>query len=301
MSRPMPARNSDALERAHVRVQELRSFYVALFIFVIINVFFWTINLWQGGYLWAIWPTAGWGIGMLAWWASFALRDGNWYFGAKWEEAKVEEIMARENLRVVSQEKERITAQMRILQAQIEPHFLFNTLANVQSLIGREPNKANLMLDHFIGYLRRSLSASRSEHGTFGQEIDLLEHYLHLLKIRMDARLQYTIDIPDDLRAMPLAPMLLQPIVENAVKHGLEPKVEGGTLTIRVSREGPLIRISIGDTGIGFSESAKEGVGLSNLRERLLLLYEGRARLEIMPAHPGTQVIITIPFEEGPA
>lgn len=233
MSRVLTRRNADALERAHRRVQELRAFYVALFVFVIVNAFFWTINLVQGGKIWAFWPTAGWGIGMLAWWASFALRDGDWYFGAKWEEAKVGQIMARENLRVVSQEKERITAQMRILQAQIEPHFLFNTLANVQSLIGREPIKASLMLDHFIGYLRRSLSASRSERGTLGQEIDLLEHYLHLLKIRMDERLQYTIDVPDELRGLQLPPMLLQPLVENAVKHGLEPKVEGGTLTVR--------------------------------------------------------------------
>jgi sensor histidine kinase YesM len=292
-----PAGRLDALERAHERVQELRGFYIALFVYVVVNAFLWTINIVQGGKIWAIWPSAGWGLGMLSWWASFALRDGDWYFGAKWEARKVEELMARENLSALSKEKERITAQMRILQAQIEPHFLFNTLANVQSLIGREPDKATLMLDHFIMYLRQSLSASRSENGTLGQEIDLLEHYLHLLKIRMDDRLQYTIDVPDDLRTLPLAPMLLQPVVENAVKHGLEPKVEGGTLAVRITREGKWVRIAIDDTGNGFSDGASEGVGLSNLRERLALLYDGAASIAVTPANPGTHVVIMLPYE----
>jgi sensor histidine kinase YesM len=156
------------------------------------------------------------------------------------------------------------------------------------------------MLDHFISYLRRSLSASRSENGTLGQEIDLLEHYLHLLKIRMGDRLHYSVDVPYELQSLPLAPMLLQPIVENAVKHGLEPKVEGGTLSVRAERDGQSVRITISDSGIGISDAAAEGVGLSNLRERLALLYEGRARIDVVRTSPGTQVTLYLPDERAP-
>ena len=186
--------------------------------------------------MWAHWPTIGWGIGLTI--HGLSVFAGRSFFGAEWEEKKVEELMARENLKVVSREKQLVQAQMRMLQAQIEPHFLFNTLANIQSLIARSPDKAGLMMDNFIAYLRESLSASRSQEGTLQQEFTLLRHYLDLIKIRMADRLQYTLNLAPGLEAMPMAPMLLQPVVENAIKHGLEPKVEGGTVTVDARREG---------------------------------------------------------------
>jgi sensor histidine kinase YesM len=153
--------------------------------------------------------------------------------GRSWEERKIAEFMAREQVRTISTEKQLVEAQMRLLQAQIEPHFLFNTLANVVSLIEPAPQKATLMLEHFIAYLRASLAASRATQGTVAQEAKLLRDYLALLKIRMGDRLQYTIEVDPSLDTAPLAPMLLQPVVENAIKHGLEPKIEGGRLRSR--------------------------------------------------------------------
>jgi sensor histidine kinase YesM len=207
--------------------------------------------------------------------------------------------MARENFKVVSREKQLVQAQMRMLQAQIEPHFLFNTLANIQSLIGRSPDKANLMMDDFIAYLRQTLSASRAQMGTVKQEFDLLRQYLDLIKIRMANRLEYDLKIDADIEGTPLAPMLLQPLVENAIKHGLEPKVEGGRVAVAASREGEKMVLTVVDNGLGFSDNADSkgtGVGLANLRERLTLLYDNRATLIISDGHPGTRIMISIPL-----
>ena len=207
--------------------------------------------------------------------------------------------MARENLKVVSSEKQLVQAQMRMLQAQIEPHFLFNTLANIQSLIARSPDKANLMMDNFIAYLRESLSASRSQEGTVQQEFALVRHYLDLIKIRMADRLQFTLSLAPELESTPMAPMLLQPVVENAIKHGLEPKVAGGTVTVDARQEGGRMVINVEDNGLGFSENADSkgtGIGLTNLRERLAVLYDGRATLDISDANPGTRIRISVPI-----
>jgi sensor histidine kinase YesM len=204
--------------------------------------------------------------------------------------------MAREQVRTISTEKQLVEAQMRLLQAQIEPHFLFNTLANVVSLIEPAPRKATLMLEHFIAYLRASLAASRATQGTVAQEATLLRDYLALIKIRMGERLQYRIDVDPALNEVPLAPMLLQPVVENAIRHGLEPKIEGGHLTVRLTRRGGRMLASIEDDGMGFRPSASAGVGLSNLRDRLAVLYDGEAQVRIEERSPGTAVHIDIPL-----
>ncbi|MGL5004036.1 MAG: sensor histidine kinase, partial [Casimicrobium sp.] len=212
---------------------------------------------------------------------------------------KVQEIMAREQLKIVSSEKQLVQAQMRMLQAQIEPHFLFNTLANIQTQIPRAPDKANAMLDNFIAYLRQTLSASRAQEGTLKQEFDLLRNYLEILKIRMGERLEFDLELDASLEATPLPPMLLQPVVENAVKHGLEPKIEGGRVRVRASREDRLLKLIVEDNGLGFGEYADSkgtGVGLANLRERLRVLYDGFATLEITDANPGTRVEISVPL-----
>ena len=290
-------RHEEALRRARKRVKDIRSFYVSATMYCIIIPSLWAINLIGGGKLWAHWATIGWGIGLTA--HGLSVFAGRSFFGSEWEEKKVEEIMAREKLKVVSSEKQLMQAQMRMLQAQIEPHFLFNTLATIQSLIGRSPDKANLMMDNFIAYLRQSLSASRAQVGTVQQEFDLLRHYLELLKIRMGDRLQFELDLADDLRSEPLAPMLLQPIVENAIKHGLEPKVEGGMVRVSARRAGAQMVLTVADNGLGFSDhadSSGEGVGLSNLRERIAVLYDGRATLTVADASPGTMITIAVPL-----
>ena len=290
-------RQEEALRRARKRVKDIRSFYISATMYCIIIPSLWTFNLVGGGKIWAHWATIGWGIGLTA--HGLSVFAGRSFFGSEWEEKKVEEIMAREKLKVVSSEKQLMQAQMRMLQAQIEPHFLFNTLATIQSLIGRSPEKANLMMDNFIAYLRQSLSASRSQEGTVKQEFDLLRHYLELLKIRMGDRLQFDLNLADDLGSAPLAPMLLQPIVENAIKHGLEPKVEGGKICVSARSEGGQMVLSVADNGLGFSDhadSSGEGVGLSNLRERLAVLFDGQATLTVAEANPGTDITIRVPL-----
>jgi signal transduction histidine kinase len=168
-------------------------------------------------------------------------------------------------------------ARLRALQAQIEPHFLYNTLANVVSLIGPQPAQAQHMLERFIDYLRASLAASRSEDATLASEAGLIAAYLDVLAVRMGERLRYRIEVPDELRQFRIAPMLLQPVVENAIAHGLEPKVEGGEIVVSARVEGDQVCVRISDTGVGLNESAPRkpggGVGLSNLRERLRSLY----------------------------
>jgi DNA-binding LytR/AlgR family response regulator len=179
---------------------------------------------------------------------------------------------------------------LRALQAQIEPHFLFNALANVASLIDSAPDKARLMLTRLIELLRASLAASRATRVDIGGELDLVRAHLDILAIRMGARLHYTIDAPDGVRAWPVPPLLIQPLVENAIKRGLEPKMEGGTVTIRVRAEAEVLQVEVEDDGLGFAPSGSSGVGLTNLRDRLAALYDGRAALKIESLSPGTRV-----------
>jgi sensor histidine kinase YesM len=182
-------------------------------------------------------------------------------------------------------------AELRALQAQIEPHFLFNTLANAIALVDYEPQQAKRLLEQFNEYLRATLSASRRVHTTLGDELQLLERYLVLMQLRMGSRLSYAIDVPEALRSLPFAPLLLQPLVENAIEHGLEPKVDGGRLVIRAERSGDEVSVQVQDTGLGAAArgSARQdkGVGLANVRERLLALWGPTARLDITLADTG--------------
>jgi signal transduction histidine kinase len=181
-------------------------------------------------------------------------------------------------------------AKLRTLQAQIEPHFLYNTLANVVSLIGSDPARARHMLERLIDFLRASLSASRAEHATLGAEIDLARAYLDLLTVRMGARLRFRIDVDDACRAAAIAPMLIQPLVENAVMHGIEPKVEGGTIVVRARLTEAGLCVEVADDGAGLTATAPRpggGVGLSNLRERLRSLYGNLAQVQLLENQDG--------------
>ena len=215
-----------------------------------------------------------------------------------WRErsAVAEAQFARERERRERIERESLAANLRALQAQIEPHFLFNTLANVSSLIDSDRAEAKRMLESFIRFLRASLAATRGEVTTLGAEAELIAAYLEVLRVRMQSRLRYTIDVPEDLRGFSLPPMLLQPIVENAIRHGLEPKVDGGEVRMSASRDGSRIAVEIADSGVGFAPTTRGGVGLSNLRERLKLLYGDRASLAVTDvAGGGTAVRVELP------
>lgn len=205
-------------------------------------------------------------------------------------DGQTKRIRAEANEARHAEERQRLAAlakdaELRALQAQIEPHFLFNTLANVLALIDYEPQTAKRMLDSFITHLRQSLDSSRQTLATLGSELDLLRSYLQLIEIRMGNRLRFSIECPEALRTTPFAPLLLQPLVENAVKYGLEPKIEGGTVTIRVSQESVAIRIDVIDDGVGLHAKSTarggSGMGISNVRERLASLYGERAVLEV--------------------
>ncbi|WP_443114192.1 sensor histidine kinase [Herbaspirillum seropedicae] len=208
-------------------------------------------------------------------------------------------------------EKHAVLAQLQTLQAQIEPHMLFNTLATLQSLISTDPLQAELMLNQLVQYLRTTLSASRADSTSLQKEFDLIKAYLGLMSLRMGLRLSYTLQLPPHLGRLRLAPMLLQPLVENAIKHGLEPKVDGGNCTVRAAVHNDMLVLSVLDTGVGLPTSVslnqppaqKEPVigmhfGLDNIRERLSTLYGPLAELIITHNVPaGAMAQITIPLK----
>jgi two-component sensor histidine kinase len=252
------------------------------------------LSLTAGGFSFR-WLTGWFVAGVLMIWAVMSVIWWRFYHH-KVKLAEAEQQLAVDRARAAMLERQALDAQLRSLQAQIEPHFLFNTLANVVSLIDRQPADARRMLERLIELLRASLSASRSQQSTLGQEIDLLRTYLDILAIRMAGRLRYEIDVEPALRAYPLAPLLLQPLVENAIQHGLEPKLEGGRVRVIARAQGDVTEIVIEDDGLGFGATTRGGgMGLSNLRERLAALFAGAARLTIEDAQPGTRVRLRLP------
>lgn len=193
-------------------------------------------------------------------------------------------------------------ARLRLLESQLEPHMLFNTLANLRALIGTDPARATAMLDRLNDFLRATLAASRTEAGT-GQhtlraEFDRLHDYLELMAMRMGPRLRYDLDLPEALAAHPVPPLLLQPLVENCVRHGLEPSVHGGQIHVTARRHGDTLELVVSDTGAGCEPDAPAGFGLTQVRERLATAYAGRARMD-WQAQPGagTRTRLILPLE----
>ena len=177
-------------------------------------------------------------------------------------------------------------ARLKLLETQLEPHMLFNTLANLRVLIDSDTPRALAMLDHLIAYLRATLSASRASSHTLQAEFDRLRDYLELMAIRMGPRLSFTLQLPAALARLQVPTLLLQPLVENAIGHGLEPKVEGGSITVQASRHGELLTLEVRDTGMGMASDAPvnaNGFGLTQVRERLATAYGATARLTILP------------------
>jgi hypothetical protein len=195
-------------------------------------------------------------------------------------------------------------AHLEALQAQIEPHFLFNTLASIDQLILTDPPRASRMQQSLIRYLRAAMPQMRNNGArpTLGQQVDLSRAFLEIMAVRMDERLQPVVDVPEGLKSAIFPSMMLQTLVENAIKHGLEPKAEGGRLVIGAEIVDGRLAVRVRDNGKGFAPNAQGGVGLANIRERLKAMYKGRAELEIsVPADGGTCATIKVPYEVAPA
>jgi hypothetical protein len=187
-------------------------------------------------------------------------------------------------------------AKLSALQAQVEPHFLYNTLASVQALTEVDPAKAHEMTGHLIQYLRNALPKMRESVSTVGQEVELARAYLNILQMRMGRRLDFAIDVPAEVMEMPFPPLMLPSLVENAIKHGLEPQREGGMVRIGASAAGGRLRLVVTDTGRGFSDAPGAGVGLANIRERLAALYGDAGRLTLEANEPhGVVATIEVP------
>jgi signal transduction histidine kinase len=196
-----------------------------------------------------------------------------------------------------------LEARMEALQAQIEPHFLFNTLASIDQLIQTDPPRASRMQQSLIRYLRSAMPQMREgRRPTLGQQVNLCSAFLEIMAVRMEGRLQPVVNVPEGLKSAVFPSMMLQTLVENAIKHGLEPKPEGGRLEISAEIADGQLAVHVLDTGIGFMPNAEAGVGLANVRERLQALYNGRAELIIsVPPAGGTCATIKVPYEIAPA
>lgn len=189
-------------------------------------------------------------------------------------------------------------ARLALLQAQIEPHFLFNTLANAQSVIESDPRAAKSILEHLNQYLRVSLGRTRRSSSTLGEEASLVSALLAIAELRLGARLRYSIDVPAELQAARLPPLLVQPLVENALKHGIEPAVAGGEIHVEARREGDSLCLRVTDTGVGLNAASPERIGLGNIRGRIASLYGERGRLALYGREPhGVAAEITLPLE----
>jgi hypothetical protein len=218
-------------------------------------------------------------------------------------QAEAQAARATETAEAEALKRQVVEARLAAMQAQVEPHFLFNTLASIDHLIETDAPRASRMQKNLIALLRASMPSMRETHAAgardLKRELAVVRPYLEILKMRMEERLQTSIDVPEGLLSAEFPPMMIQSLVENAIQHGLEPKPEGGSLTLRAQIVHGKLAFSVADTGLGFGRSASPGtgVGLANIRERLALLYGTRAALEVQEnPHGGTIVTITVPY-----
>jgi signal transduction histidine kinase len=219
--------------------------------------------------------------------------------------------VATESAEAQSLQRQIAEAKLLRMQAQVEPHFLFNTLAALERLIEVNPTRALAMSQALSQWLRALLPQMKEGQSTLGHEANLVQSYLQLMQMRMGERLAFFIDVPETLRAERLPSMLLQPLVENSIKHGLESKKQGGEVRIKARKQGDWLELVVEDTGVGFASNPNTGNGLTNLRERLELLYNGRAMVSITPrgamnfstdateALTGTVITIKLPANQA--
>jgi signal transduction histidine kinase len=239
------------------------------------------------------------------WFILFSIIIKLSYKGKVQAEAKA--AQATEVAEAESLKRQVIEARMAAMQAQVEPHFLFNTLASIEHLIETDPVRAGKMQRNLIALLRATMPTMREANaqGTrdLGRELAVIRPYLEILKVRMEERLQTEINVPDGLLSAEFPPMMLQSLVENAIKHGLEPKADGGLLRVSAEIVHGKLAVTVADSGLGFGKSATAGtgIGLSNIQERLALLHGDKASLTVTEtAGGGTSVTITVPYVARP-
>lgn len=217
------------------------------------------------------------------------------------------EVIAAQKAEVERAERQAAEQQLKLLESQLEPHMLFNTLANLRALIAVDPERAQAMLDRLIAFLRASLAGSRVGAQTLALEFDRLRDYLALMEIRMGPRLGASFTLPAELAGALVPPFLLQPIVENSIKHGLEPKREGGRIEVTAGRDGTTLVVRVRDTGVGASGALAPtdgGFGLGHVHERLATLYGAAASFELVPADDprgGMLATVRLPYAAAPA
>jgi hypothetical protein len=220
-------------------------------------------------------------------------------YGLQQSAASAASTLHRTQIEQVGLAKQMMEARLQVMRAQIEPHFLFNTLANVKRLCQTDVNGGVAMLDNLIRYLRAALPRIREEQSTLGQEGELVQAYLAVLKIRMGTRLRFEVDIPEDLSAHPFPPMMLLTLAENAIKHGITPSPTGGMISVRAQATGSRLTIRMADNGVGFGAAATggTGVGLANTRARLTALHGPTAELSFLVNEPtGVIAVIDMPL-----
>ncbi|MEX2282651.1 MAG: sensor histidine kinase [Gemmatimonadota bacterium] len=199
----------------------------------------------------------------------------------------------------VQARSEAVEAQLAALQSQMNPHFLFNALNTVAALVRTNGRAAEATVEHLADVLRRTLDRSRAGSGTVGEEIDYLRAYLAIEQERFGNRLQVNWQIGPDTAEQSLPPLALQPLVENALRHGIGPRLEGGSITIATVRQNGDVELTVTDNGIGFPARHREGTGLGNLRQRLNTLYGARHDLRIVSSPTGSTVTVVIPATEN--
>jgi sensor histidine kinase YesM len=277
-------------------------------VFETIRIFWWRFFDWLAVVSWLklilisllvfiITAPSGFGaLGALFFWGSIAIKS---LAGGK-RKAEIAASAATTRADVEALQRSLLEAQMATLQAQIEPHFLFNTLALIGQLIQTNPADAAKIHSALIQYLRAALPQIREKGGSkLGQQVEMSRAYLNIMQARMGERLGVSIDVAAELAELAFPSMMLQTLVENSIKHGLEPKIEGGHIQIRAMRVGQDLQVEVSDNGVGFDLHTNEGIGLSNIRERLNMLYGSNAQLIVeVPHDGGSRVSIRIPCEQ---
>ncbi len=232
---------------------------------------------------------------------SFWLGGGAALWGRRREREGLAQLTRERELQDAQERRREAELRLSVLAAQVEPHFLFNTLAGVRSAIATDPARASDMIDCLVDYLRASIPRLRSSGGseaTLGGQLDIVRAYLGLMAARMP-RLQWSVQAEAELLALPCPPLMLISLAENAVKHGVEPKIGPASVQVLARRAGGQLEITITDDGSGFGASAAgSGLGLANIRERLQQMYQGRAALTLK-ARPegGVAAVLSLPLE----
>ena len=203
--------------------------------------------------------------------------------------------MARTQTQAETAQRQAAEFQLKLLQSQLEPHMLFNTLANLRALIAHNPEQAQHMLDHMVAYLRATLSSSRTTLHPLQTEFDRLRDYFELMAVRMGSRLRYVLEMPPELANAPVPALLLQPLVENAVKHGVEPSASGADIHVSTERRGSRVVVKVSNTTPVPGSVRGSGLALNNVRERLSLLHDVQAQFQSGLKDGVFQVRIEVP------